>query len=240
MTDEDHMSELRECTGDAAAYVLGALEPHEAAAFELHLEQCSVCREEVESLGGVVQALPMATAQLRAPRSLRRKVRRAVRHGSPSLERTVRRGARPMWVGALPAVFGPGRAPAAFAGSLMALAAAAVVVFSLGSGAGGTLIQAQVSGIGGSAQLHLVSGRGELVVKHLTAPGRDRVYEVWLERGESAPVPASVLFSVNSSGNADVGLPGNLRGVSAVLVTSEPLGGTQKPTREPVIDAKLA
>jgi anti-sigma factor RsiW len=239
MSYEDEMSATNDCTGDAAAYVLGALEPHEAVAFELHLEQCTVCREEVESLGGVVQALPMATQQFRAPRSLRRRVRRAVRHGSPSLERSGRRGARSTWLGALPALLGPGRAPAAFAGSLLTVAVAAVVVISLGSSTGGTLIQAQVSGITGSAQLHLVSGHGELVVKHLTAPGRDRVYEVWLERGDSEPVPASVLFSVNSSGNADVGLPNDLRGVSAVLVTSEPLGGTRKPTRAPVIDAKL-
>jgi len=148
-----------------------------------------------------------------------------VRHGSPALERS-----------------GPkGRLTAAFGGSLAALAAAAVAVVAIvgGSGLSGTVLPARVSGIAGSAQLKLVHGHGELVVKHLTAPGKDRVYEVWLQRGDAAPVPASVLFSVSTSGDADVGLPGDLSGVSSVLVTSEPLGGTSKPTRAPVIVARL-
>ncbi len=224
MTNQDPMSETHDCAGEAAAYVLGALEPHEAAAFELHLERCAVCQEETEALGGVVRALPMATPQYRAPRRLRRRVRRAVRNGSPALERSRR----------------VNRMTAAFGGSLAAVAAGAFAVVSIGgSGLSATVVQASVSGISGSAQLKVARGHGELLVKHLTAPGKGNVYEVWLERGHAAPVPASVLFSVGSNGDADVGLPGDLRGVSAVLVTSEPLGGTPKPTHSPVIVAKL-
>lgn len=65
------------------------------------------------------------------------------------------------------------------------------------------------------------------------------MYEVWLQRGSSNPVPASVLFGVSGSGDADVGIPGDLRGVSAVMVTPEPLGGTSTPTHAPVIVARL-
>ncbi len=233
------MSESEDCVGNAAAYVLGALEPHEAAAFELHLERCAVCREEIDSLSGVVRALPMSTPQLRAPRRLRRRVRRAVRHGSPSLDRPHRRSPRPSWTWS-PSLPSLGRAPAALAGSLLALAAAAVVVISAGSGPGGTLLQARVTGgIAGAAQLRVVNGHAELVLRHLTAPGKGRIYEVWLKHGSAEPVPASVLFTVNASGDADVGLPDDMRGVSAVMVTSEPLGGTLKPTRSPVIVANL-
>ena len=70
------MSGTHDCGGDAAAYVLGALEPGEAEAFRAHMHECAVCRDEVEALGGVVQALPMAAPQYLAPRGLRRRVMR--------------------------------------------------------------------------------------------------------------------------------------------------------------------
>ena len=37
----------------------------------------------------------------------------------------------------------------------------------------------------------------------------------------------------------DVDVPGNLHGVTHVMVTREPAGGTQKPTHPPVIRAYL-
>ena len=110
---------------------------------------------------------------------------------------------------------------------------------TLGGGGGASVIPARVERIAGTAEIRLTNGHAELVVHHLTAPARRRVYEVWLQHGSSAPVPASVLFGVNSTGDADVGLPAKLHGVSAVLVTSEPLGGTKHPTRAPVIVARL-
>ena len=68
-----------DCGGDAAAYVLGALDPVEVSAFEKHLAECAVCRDEIESLRGVVQSLPMAAPQYPAPRRLRRRIMSAVR-----------------------------------------------------------------------------------------------------------------------------------------------------------------
>ena len=120
------------------------------------------------------------------------------------------------------------------------LAGAGVVVgLELSAGAAATVITAQVSGIAGSAQLRVSGGHAELVVSHVSSPGRGHIYEVWLQRGSAAPVPASVLFGVNSSGDADVGIPGRIHGVSRVMVTAEPLGGTPKPTHNPVIVARL-
>ena len=43
------------------------------------------------------------------------------------------------------------------------------------------------------------------------------------------------LFSPTSAGNAVVEVPGNLKGVSSVLVTPEPMGGSPHPTHAPVI-----
>jgi anti-sigma-K factor RskA len=231
MMERDQMSGSHDCGGDAAAYVLGALEGHELEAFRAHLEQCAVCRDEVDAFGGVVNVLPIAAPQQRASRSLRRRVMRDVRQES----RRAAHSARPMR--SLPALGGRGWAAA---GTACAVVAAAVVVgLNLGGGGGATVFPARVSRIAGTAQLRLTNGHAELVVHHLTPPGRRRVYEVWLQHGNAAPVPASVLFGVNSTGDADIGLPTNLHGVSAVLVTSEPLGGTNAPTRNPVIVARL-
>ena len=46
MTVEQSMSGQHDCGADAAAYVLGALEPAEAEAFTRHLATCVVCRDE--------------------------------------------------------------------------------------------------------------------------------------------------------------------------------------------------
>ncbi len=231
MTERKEASGSHDCGGDAAAYVLGALDPREAEAFAVHLAECAVCRDEVEALGRVVQTLPLAAARRSAPRGLRRRVLRDIRREP----RVVARPRAERWRPALASRLGLTSALAA-----CAVAAAAVVTgVELSSSGAATVIQARVSGVAGSAQLRVTDGHGELVVRHMTPPGRGHVYEVWLQSGNSAPVPASVLFGVNSTGNADVGLPTKLHGVRAVLVTSEPLGGTKVPTHTPVIVARL-
>ena len=73
----------------------------------------------------------------------------------------------------------------------------------------------------------------------MPAPALGRIYEVWLKRGSRAPQPTGTLFSVTGRGAGTVGLPGDLRGVSKVMVTEEPLGGSPQPTRSPVIVASV-
>jgi anti-sigma-K factor RskA len=231
MTEEERMSGSHEC-GDAAAYVLGALDPQELEAFRAHLEQCTICRDEVQEFGVVVEALPTAVPQRRASRAMRRRLMREVR-------REPRVAARPARTASWsPAALGR-RSWAAAAGFSTVAVAAVVAVVAIGSGGAASVIQAQVLGIDGSAQVRLANGHAELVVHHLTPPGHGHVYEVWLQSGKSAPVPASVLFGVSADGNADVGLPGKMHGVSSVLVTPEPLGGTKVPTHHAVIVANL-
>jgi anti-sigma-K factor RskA len=231
------MSGTTDCGGDAAAYVLGALEPQEAEMFRVHLRECAVCRDEVDALGGVVQALPLAARQYEAPRGLKRRVIGEVRREQAASRRISRAGrvssARASWRR-------PRQLLAGSAAGLVAAAGAVTAVIELSGGAAATVIRAQVTGISGSAQLRVTSGHAELVVRHLTPPGHGHVYEVWLQSGKAAPVPASVLFGVNSSGDADVGIPKAVdRHVSAVMVTQEPLQGTRHPTHNPVIVARL-
>jgi anti-sigma-K factor RskA len=226
------MSDTHDCAGDAAAYVLGALEPGEVEAFRRHLDHCGVCRDEVDALTGVVQALPMAAPQLSPPRALRRHVLRAVRNEPRrTTGATVRR---------FPVVRIPRPAVAALGAAVLAAAAVVGGVELSGGGTPTRVIQAQVSGIAGSAELRLSGARGELIVRDLTPPPPGHVYEVWLKPPGANPVPASVLFSVNSAGGADVGLPARLHGISDVLVTPEPRGGSPAPTHPPVIIASLS
>ncbi len=227
MSTGQDMFGTHDCGGDAAAYVLGALEPAEAERFRHHLDECAICRDEVQALGGVVQALPMAAPQHPAPRRLRRRVLRAVR-AEPAGHGALR--PRP-WYPRIPAL--------ASAGVALAVAIAVLITLS-GGGTGARVIHAQVLDMaGGSAQVKITGGRGELIVHRISAPSPGHVYEVWLKAPHAAPVPASVLFSVSASGSADVTLPRGLRGVAQVLVTPEPDGGSPAPTHAPVIVADL-
>jgi anti-sigma factor RsiW len=231
MTPPDEMSESHDCGHEAAAYVLGALEPAEAEAFSRHLEQCAICRDEVDSLQGVVQALPMAAPQYAVPRRLRRRVLRAIRE-----ERRAQPGGSARRLRLASA-----RPRLALAGALAAAAAGAAAfgALQLTGGPGARLIPARVAGVSGSAELRLVDGRGDLIVHRLSPPPPGQVYEVWLKAPARPPRPASVLFSVDSSGDAEVGLPVSLRGIAQVMVTAEPDGGTSVPTHRPVIVAAL-
>jgi anti-sigma-K factor RskA len=231
MTDRDQMPETRDCGPDAAAYVLGALEPEEAEAFREHLDRCVVCRDEVAAFEQVVHALPMAAPQHRVPRGLRRRIVRAAR-AEPKLVSSPASPAR-----RLPAV----PRPAVAAALVLAAALATVGGLELSSGGSGgaRVIQASVLGLPGSAQVRLASGRAELIVRHFSPPPAGRIYEVWLKRGQRPPAPTSALFSVTTTGAGDVGVPGDLRGVSEVLVTLERAGGSRVPTHAPVIVARL-
>jgi len=234
MSEQDSMSEFHDCGGDAAAYALGALEPAEAEAFREHLLGCIVCRDELAAFAQVVDVLPMSAPRYPAPRGLRRKVLRAVHEeariaAAASGQRPRSRKLSWAW---LP------RPGLAMAGVLAAIVVAGFAGAELSSGGRSSttrVIQASV----GSAQLRVSGNRGELIVDRLPAPAAGRIYEVWVQHGKRAPSPTSALFSVTAAGRGVVGVPGDLRGVSHVLVTQEPAGGSQAPTRAPVIVAAL-
>ncbi len=228
------MATERDCGADAAAYVLGALDAAEAEAFRVHMANCSVCQDEVAAFRQVTAELPLAAAQRGAPRGLRRRVMRAARaepqprpvgSGSP-----VNRSRRPILV--------PRPGLLATAAAVIAILAVGVVELST-SGGSSRVITASVTPSGASAQLRIADGSGELLVRHFPEPSSGHVYEVWLKRSQRPPAPTRALFSVTSSGAADVGIPGNLHGVAQVLVTEEPAGGSLVPTHPPVIAAQL-
>ncbi|MBV8991288.1 MAG: anti-sigma factor [Solirubrobacterales bacterium] len=217
------MSQNHDCSGDAAAYALGALEPAEEEAFRRHLSECAICRDELAQFQHGVDTLPLAAPQLAAPRGLRQRVMAQVK-AEP-------RGATP------PRRARPLTRPVALAGLLLvaALAVGGGIELSSGGSTGSRVISAQV----GDAQLRVSGDHGDLAVLRLSPPAVGRIYEMWIERGNQAPSP-STLFSVTSSRTALVGVPGSLHGVSAVLVTEEPAGGTLAPTQAPLIVTRLS
>jgi hypothetical protein len=222
-----------DCSGDAAAYALGSLEPAEAEAFRRHLEECVVCRDELAAFGRVVDVLPMAVPQYEAPSGLRRRVLRAAREGRHDTQAEGARGFRLRRAIPRPRL-------ALAGGTLGAVAAAAVIAVVLAtSGSSGTrVITAAVTGPG-SAEVRVSGGRAELILHGFPAPPAGHIYEVWLQRGSAAPSPTRTLFSVTGQGGADVGVTGSLNGVSRVMVTPEPAGGSQTPTHAPVIVARI-
>lgn len=230
MDREDRNLGTYEHGDDVAAYLLGALEPSEAEAFELHLESCGSCRDELAALRGIPDQLAISPHQHRVPARVRKRVLGSIRAEPRATGEDARR--RP--------VFGSLR-PALVAVAAVVLIAVILGVIALGSGgsSGARLYRASVLGSPGSAQLQVSSGHGELIVRGLPQPASGRIYEVWLKRPGSAPAPTPALFSVTSAGAGVVGVPGDLAGVSEILVTQEPDGGSLVPTTPPVIVARL-
>lgn len=218
------------CGGDAAAYVLGALEPAEADAFRRHIAECAACREEVAAYERVTRELPAETEHYEVPRDLRKRVMREVR-------------ATPKATGATPPVL---RAPrlsqtlTVWAGALAVVLVAVVVAVALTSGGSGGSATRTIEASAGNAELRVSGGHADLIVRRLPQLPAGRIYQMWVQRGNGSPAPTGTLFDVSAGGSAAVGVPGSLDGVSAVLVTQEPAGGTPAPTSAPLIVARLS
>jgi anti-sigma-K factor RskA len=218
------------CGGDVAAYALGALESGEARSFGRHLDTCVVCRDELACFQEVVDVLPLSANRRRAPDSLRRSVRASVRQEARHAARSSRRRRADTL-----------RRPTLALGSIVVAVCLAVGVVALTKPHPGAtkIYHAQVIGSSGTAQLRVADGAARLVVRDLRPPPRGHIYEVWLVSGRQPPRPTTALFGVNSRGDGDVDVPGGLRGVQRVLVTPEPMGGSNTPTHAPVISARL-
>ncbi|HTZ88491.1 MAG TPA: anti-sigma factor [Solirubrobacteraceae bacterium] len=224
---------------DVAPYVLGALEQQELESFREHLAECPHCRLELAELQSVVDELAASTPLVAAPSELSERVLQTVRSSADLLNAAGQEADRP-------SRFARGQRTRgfAFAGAAALVAAVAIVLaIVLGGGSSSPkerVILGQASGAAQGAQvsLHKRGGHAELLLTHMPQPGAGRIYEVWLVRGK-APSPTDALFGVSSAGSSAVDIPGTVQGVKQVLVTSEPLGGSSAPTRNPVIAVAL-
>jgi hypothetical protein len=234
---------------DAAAYVLGALDAHELTPFREHLQECAACQGEVVQLQAMADVLAVGVPHKPAPDSLRARTMATVHAEAELLKAAGHEADRP--------VFAPPRWRRRLLPALGAAAALGVglLIGALAIGSGTSrvevvhaatqeraqIVQAAVELPGdrhARAELRRVGSHLELVVVGMPAPPPGRIYEVWLVPPHSqTPLPTDALFSVTHQGNGSVGVPGSAQNVSEVLVTAEPLGGSLKPTRKPVIVA---
>jgi anti-sigma factor RsiW len=215
---------------DVGAYLLGALEPAEQAAFEGHLAGCPECRAEVEELRVAADALPRSVEPFVPPPSLKRSLMAAVKEDArPAREPFFQRilaGIRPQF---------------ALAGAAVLLVVAVLVGTQLGGGGGKTVVTAVVDRSrvpDATATLALGKGSGQLRVTGMPRPRAGQVYEIWLKRGDQ--VQPGPLFNTDRSGNGTGAIPDDLGGVDAVLVTREKTGGAKKPSEAPIISARLS
>ena len=227
---------------NAGAYALGALEENELALYREHMEDCAQCRAEVAELQSVVDELPMSVSPESAPAALRGRILADVRSEAELLNAAGHAADEPVessrpWYRRNDFMLGAGAAAAA------GLAALIAVLIAVGSSSHGrvTVIPGRGMGAARTADVSLKqsNGRAELVVAHMPPPALGRIYEVWLVHKTGAPRPTNALFSVTSGGSGSVDVPNSLHGIKEVLVTSEPEGGSQHPTRRPIIAVPL-
>lgn len=227
-----------------AAYALGACPPEEAALVRDHLDGCTVCAATFADLSVAREALLVDVPAQAPSDALKLRIMDGVR-----AEAELFGAAKPVRERASqPSRFAWLRLPTpALAGAAALLIALAVGISQIGGGSGGPArgshtVTAHVDAAqapGASAHLVVDGTRARLVVRGLPDPGRGRVYEVWLRNGDQLPRPTSALFSVSRSGTGQTSVPADVTQIDQVLVTSEPAGGSTKPSRVPVVIADV-
>jgi anti-sigma-K factor RskA len=229
---------------DTGAYVLGALHDDEHRAFERHLAGCEACRREVTELRMAAAMLPLAADQVSPPDALRERIMVTVRQeaaaqqaasGAEATTAGRGRGRRSWWSRLRMPAIAP--LPAAVAACVvLALGVAGGVLLSAGDGF--REVRAQVAHGGASGTLRIEDdGDARLTLRDMPAPPDGRVYQVWLLGEGESPSPTDALFVPGRDGTASVDVPGDAAGSHQVLVTAEPRGGSDRPTRPPVVMA---
>jgi anti-sigma-K factor RskA len=226
--------------GQAAAYVLSALEHEEAVRYREHLDGCGECKADLAVLQVAADSLPLSVSRVTAPPELRKRVMAQVRSEADLLKAAGAGAdrpepARPRWRLRRPQLL-------ITAGALGVGLLIGSLVIDTGAQAPLTRVStAQLASMppGARAVLRQVGAHAELVVSGVSQPPRGKIYELWLARPGAAPQATSALFGVTRGGSASVNVPGSLAGVRQVMVTAEPLGGSAHPTSQPVIVATL-
>jgi anti-sigma-K factor RskA len=228
-----------------APYLLGALPDDELAAFEEHMAHCADCREELDALAPAVHALPTSVEPIAPPPALRARIMAEVEReasllaaAGPEADRPPAPRRRRRWQLGMPRL-----APLAAGAALLLVGVAIGIGASqLGSGEPKTVAAAVDTAVAprAGAELEIDAHEATLVAHGLPPAPSGRVYQVWLKRPGQAPEATSALFVPRGDGTATATVPGSMEGVEQVLVTDEPMGGSEVPTRKPFLVASMS
>jgi anti-sigma-K factor RskA len=218
-----------------AAYALRALDLDEAADLERHLAGCQECRTELEWLRPAVQLLPESVERLQPPPRLRERlmgqVEEEARRPGPrarGLDNLHKRDSRRL------ALLRP---LAALATLLIVAGVAAYAISSGDSGDGDATTVAAGQTPGVTAEMVRDGGSGTLHLAHLRQLPADEVLQAWVQRGERVE-SAKTLFVPNPDGTASATID-DMDGVTTVMVTAEPRGGSTQPTSVPIVSVSI-
>jgi anti-sigma-K factor RskA len=226
MNERDH----EEHRDELAAYLLGALDPGEAAALEQHLAGCEECRSELEWLRPAAQLLPEAVERVEPPPVLRSRIMGEVESDARLQRSGVSFGQRLRTIGLRPAI---GLAAVAFF-------VAAVAGYAVRDGGGGgetatTVAAGHPPGVTARLVREGSTGTLRLADVHQLPPGK--VLQAWVRRGRKIE-SAKALFVPNREGEATAVIE-DMEGVDAVMVTAEPAGGSDYPTSNPIVAVSI-
>jgi anti-sigma-K factor RskA len=227
----------------AGAYVLDAMTPDEREQFEEHLDTCTICSGEVDELRPAAEALPMASPPMSPPVALKDRIMAEVEREAELLAQAGPGADRPE-----PAPPRRRRGWSWLTGWRLAPVAAALLIAGVlaGTALDGTetrSISADVTAPGASAQLEVSGEKATLVAENLPTPPEGRVYEVWIQpKGpeDTPPEPTNVLFVPRGDGSAEAAIPGSVSDMQQVIVTDEPPTGSDTPTGEALLSARLS
>lgn len=214
---------------DIAAYLLGSLEPGEAAEMEQHLAACEECRSELEWLRPAVRTLPESVERVEPPPQLRSRIMGEVEADAARKQSGIRLGGRMRALSLRPAV-GLG---------VLALLVAGVAGYAIrdtGSGSNTTTVAAgHAPGV--TAKMVRDGDSGTLRLANVHQLPSSEVLQAWVQRGKRIE-SAKTLFVPNRDGTATAVID-DMQGVNTVMVTAEPRGGSNHPTSEPIVSVAI-
>ena len=219
MNEREHAARRDELS----AYLLGALDPGEAAELEQHLAACEECRTELEWLRPAAQMLPESVERVEPAAQLRARIMDEVEAGTKRAGIRSGRRARQAWL----------RPAAGFA--VLALLVAAVAGYAIGGGGGGgsatTVAAGHAPGV--TAKMVREGDTGTLRLANVHQLPAGEVLQAWVQRGKRIE-SGQALFVPNRDGTATAAID-HMQGVNAVMVTAEPRGGSDQPTSDPIV-----
>lgn len=214
---------------DIAAYLLGSLEPGEAAEMEQHLAACEECRTELEWLRPAAQVLPESVERIEPPAQLRSRIMGEVEADADRRRSGIRLGGRMRTLSLRPAV---GLAALA----LLVAGVAGYAIRDSGSGSSATTVAAgHAPGV--TAKMVRDGDSGTLRLANVHQLPSSEVLQAWVQRGKRIE-SAKTLFVPNRDGTATAVID-DMQGVDTVMVTAEPRGGSEYPTSKPIVSMAI-